>query len=103
DLALPEHEIERVRKKLPDGGVETPALHNHLLRASPMPFYMHVLGRGDAVALAKTLHEALALSKTPLGAAPAASATPSIDLDTAMIDRDLGAKGKISGGVYQFG
>ena len=89
-------------KKLADGGIEITALHNHLLRASPPTFYMHVLGRGDAVTLAQTLHDALALSKTPLGAAPAASAAPAIDLDTAMIDRVLGAKGKVNGGVYQF-
>ena len=103
DLVLTEDEIEPVMKKLADGGIDITALHNHLLRASPPTFYMHVLGRGDAVALAQTLHDALVLSKTPLGAAPAASAAPSIDLDTAMIDRVLGAKGKIAGGVYQVG
>jgi Domain of Unknown Function (DUF1259) len=103
DLVLTEDEIEPVMKKLADGGIEITALHNHLLRARPATFYMHVLGRGDAVTLAQTLHDALALSKTPLGAAPAASPAPSIDLDTAMIDRVLGAKGKIAGGVYQVG
>jgi Domain of Unknown Function (DUF1259) len=103
DLVLTEDEIEPVMKKLADGGIDITALHNHLLRASPPTFYMHVLGRGDAVALARTLHDALVLSKTPLGAAPAAAAAPQIDLDTAMIDRVLGAKGKIAGGVYQVG
>jgi hypothetical protein len=103
DLVLTEDEIEPVMKKLADGGIDITGLHNHLLRASPPTFYMHVLGRGDAVTLAQTLHDALALSKTPLGATPAASPAPAIDLDTAMIDRVLGAKGKIAGGVYQFG
>jgi hypothetical protein len=66
---------------------------------------MHVLGVGDPVKLATALHEGLALSKTPLGSpAASASAQPEqIDLDTAMIDRTLGAKGKVAGGVYQFG
>jgi hypothetical protein len=103
DLVLTEDEIEPVMKKLADGGIEITALHNHLLRASPATFYMHVFGRGDAVTLAQSLHDALALSKTPLGPTPTAGAAPSIDLDTAMIDRVLGAKGKITGGVYQFG
>ena len=103
DLVLTEDEIEPAMKKLADGGIEITALHNHLLRARPATFYMHVLGRGDPVALAQTLHAALVLSNTPLGAAPPASTAPQIDLDTAMIDRVLGAKGKIAGGVYQVG
>jgi hypothetical protein len=67
---------------------------------------MHVLGHGDGVTLATALHNALALSKTPLGAVGGSSggSTPSsIDLDTAMIDSTLGAKGRVAGGVYQFG
>lgn len=103
DLVLTEDEIEPVMKKLADGGIDITALHNHLLRARPATFYMHVLGRGDPVALAQTLHAALVLSKTPLGAAPPASTAPQIDLDTAMVDHVLGAKGKIAGGVYQVG
>jgi hypothetical protein len=103
DLVLTEEEISPVMKKLAAGGIEITALHNHLLRARPATFYMHVLGHGEPVALARALHEALLLTKTPFGAAPAASAAPQIDLDTAMINRVLGAKGRIAGGVYQIG
>jgi biotin operon repressor len=102
DLVLTEDEIEPVMKKLQDGGLEITALHNHLLRATPATFYMHILGHGDPVALAHGIHEALLLSKTPLGTAPAA-AEEKIDLDTAMLDRTIGASGKAAGGVYQFG
>jgi hypothetical protein len=64
---------------------------------------MHVQGNGDLVKLATVLHAALAESKTPLSAAPAApTAPPPIDLDTAAIDQTLGAKGANNGGVYQF-
>jgi hypothetical protein len=42
----------------------------------------------------------LALSNTPL-TAPSGAAPPPIELDTALIDRTLGAKGKLNGGVYQ--
>jgi Domain of Unknown Function (DUF1259) len=107
DLVLTEPEITPVMTKLADGGIEITALHNHLLRAQPPTFYMHVLGHGDAATLATALHDGLALSKTPLGdpgaGASAGTTPPSIDLDTAMIDSTLGAKGRVAGGVYQFG
>jgi hypothetical protein len=102
DLVLTQDEIEPVMKKLLESGIEVSALHNHLLRASPLPFYMHISAHGDPVTLARGIHEALLLSKTPLGSAPAA-AEPKIDLDTAMLDRTIGTAGKAAGGVYQFG
>jgi hypothetical protein len=106
DLVLTETEIAPVMTKLAEGGIAITALHNHLLRAQPATFYMHVFGQGDSIKLASALHGGLALSKTPLGEAgggTAGSAPPSIDLDTAMIDRTLGAKGRAAGGVYQVG
>ncbi len=106
DLVLTSEEVNPVMKKLEEGGIEITALHNHLLRNQPFTMYMHVLGRGDPVKLAATLHGALAMSKTPLPGAPAAvaqpSAPPPIDFDTAAVDKILGAKGKNNGGVYQF-
>ena len=105
DLVLTETEVNPVMKSLAAAGIEITALHNHLLRAQPATFYMHVLGHGDPAKLAAALHDGLALSKTPMSnPAASASAQPeTVDLDTAMIDRTLGAKGKIAGGVYQFG
>lgn len=100
DLVLTESEIEPVMKKLAESNIKITALHNHLLRARPATFYMHVFAEGDAVTLARELHEALALSKTPLIAAPTPAAT-TIDLDTVAIDKALASTGKISGGVYQ--
>src|SRR6266404_733650 len=103
DLVLTMDEVTPVMTKLAAGGIEVTALHNHLLRNQPFTLYMHVLGHGDPVKLAAVLHTALAESKTPLSAAPAAAAPPPIDLDTAAIDEALGAKGTSNGGVYQFG
>lgn len=104
DLVLLEDEVAPVMKRLLDGGIEITALHNHLLRARPMPMYMHVLGKGDAVQLAKTLHEALTASKTPLEAPRGTrAATVEPTLDTEMLDEVLGRKGKANGSVYQFG
>src|SRR5882672_4065199 len=103
DLVLTENEIQPVMKKLQEGGLEITALHNHLLRAQPATMYMHVLGHGEPVALAHAIHDAIVLSKTPLGNAPTGAAASQIDLDTAMIDQVLGAHGQIAGGVYQIG
>jgi len=103
DLVLTEEEVSPVMKKLADEQIEITALHNHLFRVRPMTFYMHVYGIGDAVTLARELHDALVLSKTPLGATPPPPPNPTIELDTAAIDRALGAAGKIAGGVYQIG
>jgi Domain of Unknown Function (DUF1259) len=103
DLVLTMDEVAPVMTKLAAGGIEVTALHNHLLRNQPFTMYMHVQGNGDPVKLAAVLHAALAESKTPLSAAPAApTAPPPIDLDTAAIDQTLGAKGANNGGVYQF-
>jgi len=111
DLVLTETEISPVMKRVAESGIEITAIHNHLLRAQPATFYMHVLGHGDPVKLASALHEGLALSKTPLGnPAPAASSQPSAaasspsgqpTLDTAMIDQALSAKGSNAAGIYQ--
>jgi hypothetical protein len=105
DLVLTQDEVGPVMQKLEDGGIEITALHNHLLRNEPFTMYMHVLGHGDAVQLATTLHAALSLSKTPLGAAASGSsqpgaAPPDLGFDIAVIDRVLGRKGKANGGVY---
>src|SRR5690349_1465480 len=82
DLVLTETEIAPVMTKHAEGGISITALHNHLLRAQPATFYMHVLGHGDPAKLAAALHDGLALSKTPLVNAPppaAGSAPPKID------------------------
>src|SRR5690606_16081403 len=92
-----------VMSKLIEGGLEVTAIHNHLLRATPATFYLHVGGHGDPVKMASTLHDALAESKTPLAAPTAAAATSSLDLDTAQIDQSIGAKGHVNAGVYQIG
>jgi hypothetical protein len=102
DLVLTESEIAPVMRHLVDNGVEISAVHNHLLRASPAVVYMHVAGHGDPAKQAKVLHDALALSKTPLAAAPPAGAPPAIDLNVAAIESALGVKGANNGGVYQF-
>jgi uncharacterized protein DUF1259 len=103
DLVLLESEVNPVMLKLIEGGLEITAVHNHLLRASPPTFYMHVGGHGDPAKMAAVIRDALGASKTPLAAPAAASPPPAIDLDTAQLDQIIGAKGQANGGVYQFG
>jgi len=102
DLVLLQSEITPVMTKLIENGLEITAVHNHVLRADPLTFYMHIGGHGDPVKLATAIRTALAASKTPL-TPPAPPATPpAIDLDIAQLDQIIGAKGQNNGGVYQF-
>jgi biotin operon repressor len=103
DLVLLETEVNPVMAKLLEGGIEITAVHNHLLRANPETFYMHIGGHGDSVKMAEVIRSALALSKTPSNP-PAAPPTPApaIDLDTAQLDQIIGVRGQPNGGVYQF-
>jgi Domain of Unknown Function (DUF1259) len=103
DLVLLETEINPVMAKMKEGDLDITAVHNHLLRANPATFYMHVGGHGDPVKLATAIRDALSVSKTPLEASAAPAQPPAIDLDTAQLDQIIGAKGQANGGVYQFG
>jgi hypothetical protein len=103
DLVLLETEIKPVMTKMIENGLDITAVHNHLLRASPATFYMHVGAHGDPVKLATAIRTALAESKTPLTPPAAAAPPPAIDLDTAQLDQIIGVKGQANGGVYQFG
>ncbi|GLH80676.1 hypothetical protein SSBR45G_55850 [Bradyrhizobium sp. SSBR45G] len=102
DLVLLENEINPVMAKMVASGLEITAVHNHLLRANPATFYMHVAGHGDAVKLASAIHDALAESATPLTVATAASPPSVVELDTAKLDQIIGVNGQANGGVYQF-
>jgi hypothetical protein len=102
DLVLLETEINPVMAKMIAGGLEITAVHNHLLRASPATFYMHIAGHGDPAKIAATIRDALAESKTPLTVAAPSSPAPALDLDTAQLDSVMGMKGKDNGGIYAF-
>src|SRR5712675_787749 len=102
DLVLLQTEVNPVMAKLIDGGLDVTAVHNHLLRAEPATFYMHVGGHGDPIKMAEAIHAALGASKTPLTPPAPPAAQPAIDLDTAQLDQIIGVKGAANGGVYQF-
>jgi Domain of Unknown Function (DUF1259) len=104
DLVLSEDEIAPVIAKLHAGGVEITALHNHLLHETPRVMYMHIHGKGDATALGRTIHAALAETKTPgPDAAAASSQAQDIGINIAEVEQTLGHKGKVNGGIFQVG
>src|SRR5216117_3456585 len=104
DLVLLEAEVGPVLAKLQERGIEQTALHNHLLHESPHVMYMHIGGHGPPAKLAAAVHAGLALTGTPLGAAPAAppaasppSARPAFD--TAQNAPILPVHGRENGGL----
>lgn len=103
DLVLTETEINPVMRSLLANGVEVTGVHNHLMRASPATFYMHIGGHGEPAKLATVVREALAETKTPFEP-PAASASepPKLGFDAAQVEEILGFHGKNNGGVLQF-
>src|SRR5260370_8345175 len=104
DLVLLDSEYTLVITKLLERGLDITAIHNHILRASPATFYMHVGGHGDPEMMAAVIRSALSASKTPFDPpATTAGPAPAVDLDTAKLDEIIGVKGNAVGGVYQFG
>lgn len=102
DLVLTEDEVEPVMMKLQEEGIQETAVHNHLLHESPRVLYMHIEGHGDPIKLAKAVHDALALTKTPPADDSSAPAEEkNIGIDTAQIENTLGHKGKVNGGILQ--
>ncbi len=103
DLVVRPSEVEGVVRGLQKGGFEIAAIHNHLLGESPMIAYVHYAGHGDAAALARTLHDALAATATPMTAKAPATPTKEDDAVFAVVSDVLQRKGTMAGRVLQFG
>ncbi len=101
DLVLTEDEVSAVMQALQAGGIEQSALHNHVLGESPRIMYMHITAHGYPAKLAHTVHDALALSKTPISTPLPPAAASATDFDTAGVAKALGYVGKLNGVVYQ--
>src|SRR5262249_688061 len=102
DLVLTEGELGPVMQKLIDSGIEITAVHNHLLNESPRIMYMHIRGEGDAVKLAGSLREALALTKPPPAPPAPSGAPPDLGFDTKQLDTVLGQTGRNNNGIFQY-
>ena len=104
DLVLTEDELGPVMRKLEERGIEVSGIHNHLTGESPHVIYLHIASHGDAVTMARAIHDAVALTKTPgpeAGSLPATSEP--LGIDQKAIEDVLGRSEKINGGILQFG
>ncbi|HQS22865.1 MAG TPA: DUF1259 domain-containing protein [Sediminibacterium sp.] len=59
DIAMLEHEVNSVIKVLRTNNIEVVAVHNHMLGDKPHMIFLHYLGRGPALQLAKGFRAAL--------------------------------------------
>jgi len=99
DLCLREEEVNPVMTRLKQGGIETTALHNHIIGEQPRVMFLHFWGRGGAKPLAETLRGALDLA----GGIQSPPKPPDSTLNQEELERILGQKGKLAAGVVQFG
>jgi hypothetical protein len=99
DIVLLDDEVNPVISKFEAAGFQITALHNHVLNETPHVMYLHYWGMGAEANLAKGLHDALAVTKTPLtpAVAPAAAIDPGFDTDA--FQKAVGRTGSVKGGV----
>lgn len=105
DLVLRPAEVNPVIRELQRGGFEISAIHNHLLGESPSVMYVHYMGTGDPVTLAKALKAALAKTSTPSPKAATRASRPDTE-DVAVfakVQAALGRSGMVVGRVLQVG
>lgn len=63
DFAVLENELQPVLKALKKGGINIVAIHQHMTMESPRMIFLHYWGKGNAENLAKTVKDALSLTK----------------------------------------
>lgn len=101
DLVATETELPAVLRRLGTDGLSVVAVHNHLVGESPHVMYIHYEGHGGAIGLAERVGRAIAVTGAPRPvAAPAAKP---VTVDTALVYRELGARGRANGAVVQLG
>ena len=98
DLVVLEDEVNPVISKLEEKGLELSALHNHLLHETPRVVFIHFVGRGDEVEMAKGIRQALELTKSPL--VPTASGPETKPEIATEIERIVGYPGSMGGDVF---
>lgn len=104
DLVLQGSEVNPVLRALQAGGIDVTAVHNHLIGEAPRLLYVHYAGRGDAMALARALRDALGKTATPLAPASAPpAASPAEAKVLAHVEAILGRKGSTTGRVLHVG
>lgn len=64
DFAVLENELQPVLKALRKGGINIVAIHHHMTMESPKMIFLHYWGKGNIENLAKTVKDALNLTKS---------------------------------------
>lgn len=100
DLVLLENEVAPVMAKLVAEGISITALHNHILKSTPIVMYLHFSGEGNADALASAMRSALSVTNTPM-APPASAGTPANPVNWTKVEGILGKNSAKSGNLFQ--
>jgi uncharacterized membrane protein YphA (DoxX/SURF4 family) len=100
EVTLTDREVGAVGDRLHQGGVEITALHKHLQAEAPRLWWMHFWALGDPVAIARTVHAALARTRIPLH--QRLDRQPPIALPVHTLDHIIGVDGDNENGVLHY-
>jgi hypothetical protein len=101
DIVLLGDELGPALDELNRQGIGVTAIHNHVV-GEPQVTYAHVHAEGPAVELARKLDLVLARTRTHTPRPVVAAAPAPVTIDTALVNRILGAQGRAAGAVSQF-
>lgn len=101
DLVATERELPAVLRRLGTDGLSVVAVHNHLVGETPHVMFVHYEGHGGAIGLAERVSRAIAVTGAPRPVAPAPNRP--VTIDTSMVFRELGMRGRANGPVAQLG
>ena len=100
EIMVKDDEVANTTMMLAASGIEETALHNHLLHMTPQIMWLHVHAYGDAIEIAKAIHNVTAANGGIFSMSPASTRT--LALDTAKLDEIIGHNGTSDDGVYAF-
>ena len=67
EFVLESSEVGPVIDSMAKNGIEVTALHSHMLTEQPRLFYLHCWATGDAVELARGMHDAISRTNSSSG------------------------------------
>ncbi|PQA85918.1 hypothetical protein CW354_20190 [Marinicaulis flavus] len=108
DTVVFEDEITPAMDAAFANGLSVTALHNHFIYDDPPVYFMHIGGQGEAEALAKgvkAMWDAIRSVRAAHSAPRRSSGAGEVgtgDLDSAALERILGAAASVNGGVAKF-
>lgn len=101
DLVVTAAELPAVLRQLATETVAVTGVHNHLVGEEPRVLYVRYMGHGGASDLARRIGRVIGRTATPLPVVPPPPAP--VTIDTGLLFRGLGLRGRASGAVAQLG